>query len=236
MRNGKGFGCVFAVLAVLILAGAVCAVETYPTIVACTGTGVRLRADPSTTSRILGKADEGDWFIAVGETAVDGDVWYEVEHPTQKGTAWIFGKYVEEYLDESMRTPAFYTVVRVRQSFGNSPAKARVLFGKPRKETKRMFYVEMARRDFSEEVLVYSTHEARYVEGTLAEVVIREGTLPFGELRIGDPADKLIELLGEPQERGGDGWLYEVSPVEVLQFGVENGRVVTMRFERYLDA
>ena len=242
VRNGRGtfgFVVVLMVLMVLVLAGAACGAGAYPTILRCTGTGVRLRAEPDTTSDILDKADVGDRFIAVGETSVDGSVWYEVELSAAKGTAWIFGKYAEEYLDESERTPSVYaavsTAVRICRSFGYTPERARAIFGKPQKETKKKVYIEMAGEKLWDETLIYPTHEAHYLGGYLTSVTVREGTMPFGEIRIGDPAEKLAEVLGNPGDKTDERWSYDLPTLEYLTFEVGNGHVAAMIYERAMD-
>ena len=239
MRDGKRTFGFFVVLMVLVFAGTACAAGTYPTILRCTGSSVRLRAGPDRTSDILDKADVGDRFIAVGETSVDGSVWYEVELSAAKGTAWIFGEYAEEYLEESERTPTVYaavsTVIRICRSFGYTPERARALFGKPQKETKKKVYIEMAGEKLWDETLVYSTHEAHYLGGYLTDVEVREGTMPFGEIRIGDPAKKLAEALGNPGDKTNERWSYELPTLEYLTFEVENGRVAAMTYERAMD-
>ena len=227
------------VLMVLVLAGAACGAGAYPTILRCTGTGVRLRAEPDTTSDILDKADVGDRFVAVGETSVDGSVWYEVELSAAKGTAWIFGKYAEEYLEESERTPSVYaavsTAVRICRSFGYTPERARAIFGKPQKETKKKVYIEMAGEKLWDETLIYPTHEAHYLGGYLTSVTVREGTMPFGEIRIGDPAEKLAEVLGNPGDKTDERWSYDLPTLEYLTFEVGNGHVAAMIYERAMD-
>ena len=242
VRNGRGtfgFVVVLMVLMVLVLAGAACGAGAYPTILRCTGTGVRLRAEPDTTSDILDKADVGDRFIAVGETSVDGSVWYEVELSAAKGTAWIFGKYAEEYLEESERTPSVYaavsTAVRICRSFGYTPERARAIFGKPQKETKKKVYIEMAGEKLWDETLIYPTHEAHYLGGYLTSVTVREGTMPFGEIRIGDPAEKLAEVLGNPGDKTDERWSYDLPTLEYLTFEVGNGHVAAMIYERAMD-
>ena len=239
MRNGRGTFGFFVVLMVFVLAGTACGAGAYPTILRCTGMSVRLRAEPDTTSDILDKADVGDRFIAVGETSVDGSVWYEVELSAAKGTAWIFGKYAEEYLEESERTPSVYavvsTAVHICRSFGYTPERARAIFGKPQKETKKKVYVEMAGEKLWDETLVYSTHEAHYLGGYLTSVRVREGTMPFGDIRIGDLAKKLVEVLGNPGDKTDERWSYDLPTLEYLTFEVGNGRIAAMHYERAMD-
>lgn len=239
VRNGKRtFGFV-VVLMVWVLAGATCGEGAYPTILRCTGSSVRVRAEPDRTSDILDKADVGDRFIALGETSVDGSVWYEVELSAAKGTGWLFGEYAEEYLEESERTPSVYaavsTAIRISRSFGYTPERARALFGKPQKETKKKVYIEMAGEKLWDETLIYPTHEAHYLGGYLTSVRVREGTMPFGEIRIGDPAKKLVEVLGNPGDKTDANWSYELPTLEFLTFEVGNGRVAAMTYERAMD-
>ncbi|WP_208873065.1 SH3 domain-containing protein, partial [Fretibacterium fastidiosum] len=123
-----------ALATALLLAAGAEGGEEYPTFGICTGENVRLRQAPdtSTDSNITGRLNDLDRFVIVGETAVDGAVWYEIEHPEKKGTAWVFGKYVDTYKGDALGTPAFAMHVRVAQSFGLTPARARVIFGAPK--------------------------------------------------------------------------------------------------------
>ena len=59
--------------------------------------------------------------------------------------------------------------------------------------------------------------------------------MPFGEIRIGDPAEKLAEVLGNLSDKTDERWSYELPTLEYLTFEVGNGRVVAMIYERAMD-
>ncbi|MFC2594433.1 MAG: hypothetical protein ACFNW0_05110, partial [Fretibacterium sp.] len=142
-------------------------------------------------------------------------------------------------LEESERTPSVYaavsTAVRICRSFGYTPERARAIFGKPQKETKKKVYIEMAGEKLWDETLIYPTHEAHYLGGYLTSVTVREGTMPFGEIRIGDPAEKLAEVLGNPGDKTDERWSYDLPTLEYLTFEVGNGHVAAMIYERAMD-
>lgn len=234
--NTRRFLCALA--AALVLAAGAEAEEQYPTFGMCTGENVRLREAPdtSTNSNITGRLNDLDRFVVVGETAVDGAVWYEVEHPDKKGTAWVFGKYVDTYKGDGLGTPAFAMQVRIAQSFGLTPARARVIFGAPKEKKEEKFWFEPGAMDMVRVVLTYPTHRAEYLDGTLQRVDVTTGTMPFGEIRIGDPETKLHDLLGDPNGEDEDGQFWEIDPMNVLYFKVKGGRVASMSFVHYLDA
>ena len=59
--------------------------------------------------------------------------------------------------------------------------------------------------------------------------------MPFGEIRIGDSAKKLVEVLGNPGGKTDANWSYELPTLEFLTFEVGNGRVAAMTYERAMD-
>lgn len=63
--------------------------------VVVTGSVVNLRANPNTTSAVVGQAAQGDSFTVLAEKAVDGDTWYQVQ--SKSGVkAWIAGWLTKE--------------------------------------------------------------------------------------------------------------------------------------------
>ena len=105
----------------------------FPTLGRCNGNGVRLRADTDTKSTILGKLDDGDIVVVLDETLAHGDTWYEVDHPTKNGKAWVFGKYLEAVYEESYQAnPKHQLIMNVYLTFGMTPEKAIALSGKPK--------------------------------------------------------------------------------------------------------
>ncbi|MBQ6110924.1 MAG: SH3 domain-containing protein, partial [Synergistaceae bacterium] len=59
---------------------------TFPAIGTCTGTYVRYREDPDTESNIIGRLHKPQNVIVLGQTATDGQVWYEIEDPESDST------------------------------------------------------------------------------------------------------------------------------------------------------
>ena len=234
--NTRRFLCALA--AALILAVGAEGGEEYPTFGICMGENVRLREAPdtSTDSNITGRLNVFDRFVIVGETAVDGAVWYEIEHPEKKGTAWVFGKYVDTYKGDGLGTPAFAMQVRIAQSFGLTPARARVIFGAPKGKKEEKFWFESGAMNRVRVILTYPTHTAEYVDGDLHRVEVTGGTMPFGEIRIGDPETKLHDLLGTPKGDDEDRQFWEIDLLNALYFKVKNGRVTSMSFIHHLDA
>lgn len=230
---------IFLVAMFLIVgSGRSLAVE-YPILARCTGESVRLREDPSTNAKIIGKVDLGFLYV-LDETAVEGEVWYEVDHPTQKGTAWIFGKYVDiDYYLEGIAPEtrlATRLAWQVRITFGDTLEKAHVLFGKPKKQSKTMTWIEGLGRRLPDITLTWPTHTAQYVDGGLTMVKVTKGSLPFGTFRIGDSASNVRDLLGEPSEDSEEGWLsYELAPVNTLSFKERNGKITAMEYISWFD-
>ena len=61
--------------------------EKFPDLGKCIGNGIRLREEPDTKSEIIGKINNGDLFVLLDVKKVNGEKWYLVDHPTQKGSA-----------------------------------------------------------------------------------------------------------------------------------------------------
>lgn len=220
-------------LLLLVEAGAVSAVE-YPIPASCAGENVRLREDPSTEAKIVGKMSYDDLYV-LSETSVNGEVWYEIDHPTQKGTAWIFGKYVNFNYKEDI-TPAIRLSWQIELTFGTSLEKARLLFGKPTKENKKMTYIEGAGEKLPDITLTWPTHTAQYVGDGLTLIRVTKGTMPFGSIRIGDPVSKVTDLLGAPGEESEENQLsYEVNTVQYLTFMEKDGKISTMEYTSWFD-
>ena len=226
---------IFLTAALLIVGSGRSLAAEYPILAQCTGESVRLREDPSTNAKIVGKMDTGPLYV-LDETAVEGEVWYEVDHPTQKGTAWIFGKYVDiDYYLEGV-TPAIRLAWQVRITFGETLEKAHALFGKPQKQNKTMTWIEGAGQKLPDITLTWPTHTAQYVDGGLTMVRVTKGSLPFGSFRIGDSTSNVRDLLGEPSEDSEEGWLsYELAPVNILSFKERNGKITAMEYISWFD-
>ena len=62
----------------------------FPALGVCSGTYVRYREDPDTESEILGRLNEPDRVIVLGQTSNNGQLWYEIENPKDDNTACLF--------------------------------------------------------------------------------------------------------------------------------------------------
>ncbi len=114
---------VFALLLLLLFCGSAYAAK-FPEMGICTGERVRLRQSPGTKGKILGVVEpDRNRFVILGETRADGMKWYKIDHPTEKGTAYIAADYVKI-------TPVGNVFAEVRLTFGVYPEKTRALIGK----------------------------------------------------------------------------------------------------------
>ena len=208
--------------------------DGYPDIGVCVGNSVRLREDPDTESGIVGRVNEGETLILLAETSVDGQRWYAVDHPTEEGTAWVFGRYIETYKGYEAGTPACNMSIQVIMNFGVTPEKARALLGKPVKARQGKFFFDPASQELSEEVLEFSNCQLQYVERHLRHVEVWKRGLAFGGVQVGDPASKLTDILGDPTSEGDEGWDYEVDPRRHLRFELDDGKITRMTWEDYL--
>ena len=236
MRKVNLFAAILVLVHVFTLSASASDV-TFPALGICTGNSVRLRESPGTDSEILGRANESDRLIILGERKYKGDLWYAVDNPGDEGTAWIISRYVDivnNYYDE--RTPAIDAAINVRMNFGITPEKAKILFGKPRKDERGKFFLESANQNVSEENLTYRGCSLRYVENNLRHVEVTGKGFNFGESRIGDSQEKLIQNIGDPSDKAGNVWIYNITPIEVLEFTIENSRIIKMEWNEYIDA
>ena len=228
---------------VIILAVAVCMLFSvsasgsmdYPTLGTCTGSNVRLRDNPGTNSNIIDKANKYDTFIVIGERRVNGEMWYAVDHPKEQGTLWISGRYLDLYNADNFGTPAYKMSMQIRQDYGLSPAKARELLGQPKRSQRERFFFDPAQKMISEETLAYDGLTLRYIDGRLQYVNVTRKGHAFGELKIGDSRQLVIDFLGKPSQDEDDMLSYEVSPVETLTFRCKDDEIVSMTWEQALD-
>ena len=225
-------------LAALCLAGCAWAdprFVDYPALGFCTGSGVRLRDEPSTgkESKIIGRLDNFDRLVVLGETSVEGQTWYEVEHPKKKGEAWVFGDYVQpQFGEDELDSLRARTLLSLTQTFGVTPEKARLLFGKPRKDKSKKLDAGggIALTD-----LAWAGRTAGYLNGQLVHAGLMEGKLPFGEARVGGPASDLVESLGNPASRSDENWEYRLDDMTILTFEIADGKIAGMNYQVYYD-
>ena len=185
-----------------------------------------IRENPDTESEIVGRLNKGDWIITLEETSVDGQKWYEVDHPTQEGTAWVSARYIETYKGYEIGTPAYNMSIQIMMTFGLRAEKARALLGDPDRELED-------RGD--KKILEYGDCRIVYVEGRLQSVEVFERSLAFGSLKVGDSESKLTKALGGPAEKARGDWRYEIDPNGRLTFTVDNGKIVHMSWEEVTD-
>ena len=220
---------------VLIFMAHVALAAEYPDIGYCTGNNVRLRESPSTSSNILGNVNESAVLILLGHRQVNGQRWYKIEHPAKKGTAWIFGDYIESGGSYDKDKPSYETLVKIMSDYGLTPDKARAIFGKPRKTKKQKYFFDPANRNINEEILEYKDFNLQYIEGRLMHVDTTSQNFSFGEINIGDSTSEVLDILGEPDGKGNEGWSYEATPRDVILFEFRDGSVARMTFDHYID-
>jgi hypothetical protein len=192
-----------------------------------------MREEPDTESEILGRLNVDDRVIVLSQTSVEGQKWYEVDHPTDEGSAWVFGKYIraafeEEYQEDPLRQ----LIVQLNLTFGVSPDKARALFGKPDKVKKEVIGSD---RDIVRVNMVWRGHTAEYLNGSLTGVSVSKGRTHFGNVRIGDKANKLEDYLGKPSDATEDSWTYQPGEMDYVTFELEDGKIIRMSYQYYYD-
>ncbi|MBR0079691.1 MAG: hypothetical protein IJP69_04875 [Synergistaceae bacterium] len=230
-------------LAILIFTTQTAFAVNYPHTGYCTGNYVRLRDNPGTedTEVLEGRVFEGNLLVVLDEVFVDGEKWYEIDYPFGEGTAWIFGKYVEIYEREFEETPKHIVPVFMQlfQDYGTIPEKAKVIFGKPKRDKKTKSYYEPAGRDLEFEDLEYPNLTLNYVEGRLRgiEITGRGSNLNFGKIRVGDSVEKLQEEFGEPHDKYDEvgEWDYEFAEGRLFEFFIRNGKIYKMSYGERMD-
>ena len=208
----------------------------FPALGVCTGSNVRLRESPGTNSEIIGKVNESDRLVILGERKFKGDLWYSVDNPKEEGIAWIISRYGDIASEDGERTPAVDIAINVRMNFGIRPEKAKILLGKPLKDKRGKFFFESANQNLSEEILTYRGCTLRYIENNLRHVEVTRQGYNFDEFKIGDSQEKLIQNIGDPSDKAGNVWIYNITPIEVLEFTIENNVIVKMEWNEYMDA
>ncbi|MBR1486454.1 MAG: SH3 domain-containing protein, partial [Synergistaceae bacterium] len=177
--------------------------QSFPTLGRCTGNSVRLREDPSTESEILGKLNMNDFVVVIDKFVTDGETWYEVDHPTEVGSAFIFGKYMEAvYLENYQDNPLHKMIMNLYMTFGMTPEKALKISSRPKSQNR-----ETVGSDSIERVnLDYGSYRLEYLDNTLTGVNITKGKKIFygalgNEIKIGSDADDVIDAFGQPNNR-----------------------------------
>ena len=225
------FLCLFA-LASVAVADSPNKFENFPTLGRCTGSGVRLREDPGTDSEILGKLNRDDSVVVLDRFITDGDVWYEVDHPTQEGSAFVFGKYLEAvYAENYQDNPLHKLIMQLYLTYGITPEKAVSLFGKPKNEKRDT----IGGGEYERVSMSWKNCSVEYVNNLLTSVVISGGDKAFGNIKIGDSTDKLIQNFGEPSDQSTGAYSYQESEIVYINFDVDKNRVKNMSYQVYYD-
>ena len=180
---------------------------TFPALGKCNGTYVRYRDNPDTEGEILGRLNKPERVIVLGQTANDGEIWYEIEDPHTDGTAFVFGKYIEPvYGETTQQGEAYRMMVGIIQAYGITPERAK-LYNGPKVQ-------------------------AEYKEGFFpVKFEARNEGCTFGDVRIGDDTERLREFLGEPDTMSASEWEYRVENDTILLFELNDRRIVSMIYE-----
>lgn len=169
---------VIALLWLILFCGSAYAMQ-YPELGVCHNDSVRLREDPGTDGRIIGRADAGTRFIILGEVYVDSQKWYEIDNPTKKGTAYIIARYVNGWYDYG-NVPVGEVFANIRLDFGITPQKTLELLGKP--------------SESGPDFMDYSGCKIWHEEGYLSRIEISKRGYSVGGIQVGDKIEKLLTL------------------------------------------
>ena len=206
--------------------------ETFPTLGGCTGNGVRLREDPNTDSEILGKLNAGETVVVLDKFITDGETWYEVDHPSEPGSAFVFGKYLEAlYTENHQAAPLHKLVMNLYLTFGITPEKALKLSGKPKSREDK----KIGSDGFERVRMEFDSFSLEYVAGTLTGVHVEKGKKTFGEIKIGDSAEKVMGAFGTPTDRAENNLMYQESEMVYINFELQDQKVSRMSYQVYYD-
>ena len=193
----------------------------YPELGVCTGDNVRLREDPGTHGKVIGRADSGTQFVIIDEAYADGQKWYEIAHPFKAGNAFISARFVNYgwYHGNNGVIPTGKDFVNVRLAFGIYQEKARTLFGEGRKdEFGHLVYPGLTLR-YDDDDAVPTIHQAEITERGYEVAGVQVGDSIRKLLQLGMPESYITDL--EEGEGGPEGWTYESASGESIffQFG-----------------
>lgn len=197
-----------AMLVMLLMSSFACEASerfiTFPALGKCTGTYVRYREDPDTESEILGRLNKPERVIVLGQTAVDGQIWYEIEDPRSDSTAFVFGKYIVPFYNETAQTDEIVKLItKIFQNYGITKEKAKFYTG-PKVNTEYNEY------------------------GGLAALEAWNKGSAFGDIHIGDDVSVLKNILGEPAIKRDSDWAYKAGDNIIIGFLLENGKIRKM--------
>lgn len=203
------------------------------------GTNVNLRSAPSTgasqVGRFADRADAGELLVLAESKDEAGNIWYRVIG-ARHGEGWVFGKYVS-VLPDAGTTAAVCR--RVRADYGVTYALAKARFGEPVRTDARTFAIREFNVTVAETRCSWPGHEAVFwARGDGGDrmrfVRVAKAGADFGGVAVGMTTVELSEILGEPEEKQADMWLYTDGRVDSLSFGIRGGRVASMEYARAL--
>lgn len=193
---------------VMIFTSPVYAVEkfiNFPAIGQCTGTYVRYRSDPDTESEILGRLNAPERVVVFGQTAVDGEVWYEIGNPHGQDSAFVFGKYIRPLFNATSQQSQLHKLIfDILMEYGLT-------------EEHDDYDGPNIRRKYDK-------------SGNLVKIEAWREGCTFGDISIGDDVSKLEEVIGTPEHWDEEEWEYELEDVEIT-FQLKNGKITRMIYE-----
>ena len=225
---------IFALMCVAVFTGTSSGRE-YPAIGMCTANYVRYRDEPGTDSNILGRIHEYNDVIVLGEKRYKGDKWYRIENPADEGEAWVSGQYIDIYEFDNVPKNVYAVKVKMVQTFGVNPEKARVLLGKPERTKTEKFYFEPAGENLKGETLQYDGCKIYYVEGSLSSIEVTNSNYGFGDIYVGDSKQMVIDTMGKPESENEDFLSYRITDLESIDFTFRDDKVISMTWEHYMD-
>lgn len=188
-----------------------------PTLAFCTADKVNIRSEPSTAGSIAGQLNAGRVVLTGMQNTGEG-TWYELVLPNAPGSGWVFADYI------ALPDAPMPDLAQIILDFGNTPAKAKAIFGEPDSIAQSAAPSMAGSGGISEETLFYPGHQAVYSKGTLSKVVLEtDSTLGLGRWKLGQPASSCL-VLGEP-EKQGDIWTFMISPTDYLCFTINNDQI-----------
>lgn len=205
----------------------------FPTLGRCTGNSVRLREDPNTDSEILGKLNVNDSVVVLDKFITDGETWFEVDHPTEPGSAFVFGKYIDAIYDENHQgSPLHKLIMNLYLTFGMTPEKAVKLAGiKPKTRDDET----IGSGEFERVRMKFENFSLEYVDNFLTAVRVNKGKKSFNGIKIGDSAEKVINSFGQPKDRAENNLMYQEGEMTYINFELRNQKVSSMSYQVYYD-
>ncbi len=211
--------------------------KVFPTIGICVGNGVRIREDPDTNSEITGKLFEFNRVVVLGVTAVNGEKWYEIEHTEQKGTGWVFGKYIQPlFMEEEQKEPSIKIITDLFRFIGSKPVRAMVNMGEPNSMPRQFISGDV--RNFYKNLYMWDGVEAAFLNNNPVFIYIAKPGLKnsFGGIKIGSNISAVEKLLGSPDEKSDSYYKYTVNEITALSFGFSSDKKVTdITYQIYYD-